>query len=280
MNASIIIPVFSRVDWIGKCLTKLSEQQYVRSFEIIVVDDGSPNEEQMRKVVTSFHADRNIIAQYLRIDHRGPAAARNYGVRRSSGEILCFLDDDSLPEPNWLEEMTLCFQETPSVGLVNGRTCSLDRSNHIPLLLERSVYPKISWATCNIAYSRAVFDALGGFDEAYREPSWEDNDLGLRARWKGYRHAYNDKAVIYHPHERTIDEFKKKCQLNGRGAAEFTKKYIRHKPMWAIAAPFVMSRYLALACLPAVWKRDSTSPSYLRFLWSKDSLQGYCTALK
>ncbi len=273
MDVSIIIPLYKRTEWIGLCIEKLLKQEYKGTYEIILVDDGSPNKIEIENVCETYvRSNDNVI--FLSHSHRGPAAARNYGVKCSSGQVLCFLDDDSLPEKNWLKEIIRPFINLKDVALVNGRTLSFYREG-LPLQLEREVYPAKSWATCNIAYWRDVFDALGGFDEYFKEPSWEDNDLGLRARWKGYTHYYASGAVVYHPHEKSIEEYTKKCLLNGRGVAAFSRKYFFRKPLWSLAAPVLMSRRLAYGIFPEVWLRRTDSDKYLKFMWSYFSLRGF-----
>lgn len=278
MEVSIIIPLYKRIDWIGICIEKLFDQDYDGDYEIIIVDDGSPNGNVIKETCNKYIGKGDIVVKYLRNKHAGPAAARNYGVKASTGKILCFLDDDSLPNKEWLREILRPFSDSSQAGLVSGRTFSFERTG-LPLLLEESVYPEKSWATCNIAYRRDAFAALTGFDEYYTEPSWEDNDLGLRAQWAGFDHCYNQQAVVYHPHESSIAEYKKKCLLNGRGAAAFSRKYLYQKPLVSIATPVIMSRKLVYCIFPWVWLQKQDSRHYLRFLWSFYSLRGFMKAL-
>ena len=278
MDVSIIIPVYRRTEWIKKCIDRITEQDFNGTFEIIVVDDGSPNESEIRKTVEQFSKIESTV-KYLRNKHAGPAAARNYGVNYSSGKILCFLDDDSLSERRWLQEITEPFRTMNTTAVVSGRILSLNRQNGLPCALEKAVYHGKHWATCNIAYRRDSFESLGGFDENFPEPSWEDNDLGIRAMWAGYSHIYNEQAIIYHPHENSIAEYKKKCLLNGRGAAAFSRKYILAKPLWGIGTPLIMSRRLIYGIFPSVWIKRPHARAYLRFLWSLYSIRGFLSAI-
>jgi len=275
MNISIIIPVYKRTEWMERCIERIQSQKCSEQFEVIIVDDGSPNGRLFETITKNVKQQSDRAIHYLKKVHAGPAAARNYGVQFSKGKILCFLDDDSMPEKDWLEEITRPFYSDSSVGVVSGKTLSLDRSESLSLLLEKAVYPRKSWASCNIAYSSKVFNALGGFDEYFTQASWEDNDLGLRARWGGYVQRYNEKAIVYHPHENTLEEYKRKCLVNGRGAALFSRKYMFKKPLWAFAAPFLMSRRLSYGVFPAVWRRRIDSALYIKFLWSFLSLKGF-----
>lgn len=277
LDVSIIIPVYKRTGWLRECIERLLDQELEGSFEVVVVDDGSPDSSGFQNILNSFPS--NAALRYIKNKHAGPAAARNFGVTNSTGKILCFIDDDSLPEKKWLKEIVKPFSGGETVGLVNGQTFSHYREAGLPLLLEKYVYKKKCWATCNIAYRRDVFKEIGGFDESFPDASWEDNDLGLRAKWAGYDHIYAEKACIYHPHERSLDEYRKKCLVNGRGAAVFSRKYVFKRPLWGIGTPFIMSRYLLYILHPFVWMKKEDSPTYLRFLWSYYSLLGYIESM-
>lgn len=276
---SVIIPIFRRTEWIGKCLESLSKQNYDGNFEVLVIDDGSPNYNEIKYIVDSVKIKNRIEIKLFRKENAGPAVARNYGVGLAKGEILCFVDDDSIPAEDWLSNIIESFNKNINAGIVNGRTRSFDRKSAIPVLIEEYVYPAKSWATCNIAYRRDIFEKLGGFDESFPDPSWEDNELGLRARWAGYSHVYAENSVVYHPHESSIQEFRQKCLLNGRGAAYFSRKYIRRKPLWGIAVPLIMSRRLPYALSPFSWICKEKSAHYLKFTWSYYSLKGFAGTL-
>jgi len=275
MDASIIIPLYQRTDWIVKTLENLQKQDFKGTFEVIVVDDGSPNETEIRDALTTSPTQNTLNLLHIRNRHAGPAASRNYGVQHASGRILLFLDDDSVPEKTWLKEMMNSFQQENQPAIVSGLILSYDRQNAFPLLLEKTVYAGKHWATCNISYRKDVLEELGGFDETFPESSWEDNDLGIRAKWAGYKYVYNRNAIVYHNHESTFEQYKKKCQLNGRGAAVFSRKYLLTKPFWGIGTPFVMSRRIIYGLHPAVWVRKKNSPAYVKFIWSYYSLVGF-----
>ncbi|HWI41909.1 MAG TPA: glycosyltransferase family 2 protein [Verrucomicrobiae bacterium] len=268
----MIIATYCRPQWIARSLQALAHQEVPSGiiFETIVVDDGSPNVREIEDIVR----DAPLTVKFVSQANGGPASARNRGVLEASGEVLCFLDDDSIADPRWLQKIVEPFRGSAAVGIVSGLTCSYDRHSLLPLILERSVYPRKSWATCNIAYRADIFRRLGGFDERFREASWEDNDLGLRVRWEGERHVFTAGAVVYHPHEGSLDEFRAKCYANGRGAAVFVAKWFRKKPLWAVAVPLLMARRIPYGILPRARRRE-ISPEYLKFMWSYYSLKGF-----
>ena len=273
---SLVIPVYKRADWLSKNLEALVAQNYGEKFEVIVVDDGSPNGEEIRRVIDGIAANSELHLLFLQKENGGPAAARNFGVTKSRGELICFLDDDSIPDPNWLTKIVEPFNDHPNVGLVSGQTKSYYQDERLPLLLERVIYSGKCWATCNIAYKREAFEQVGGFDESFPEPSWEDNDLGLRVRWAGFSHGYAEDAVVLHPHERSLEEYRQKCLLNGRGMAVFCKKHWRKRPLWGVGGALFMLRRLVWILHPSVWLGQVESHAFLRFTWSWYSLKGFC----
>jgi GT2 family glycosyltransferase len=272
-DISVIIPCYRRIEWIPLCLKALSLQNIDSTFQVVVIDDGSPNYAEVKEAVIDAGSTKFTLV-FERKLNAGPAAARNHGVNLCSGEILCFLDDDSVPEPGWLRSIVMPFLKDKNVALVSGKIVSY-YTEGLSVQLEQAVYTGIHWATCNIAYRRDVFRTLGGFDERFPNASWEDNDLGLRARWDGFCHVMAADAVVKHPHEQSWGEFREKCVTNGRGAACFCRKWLKNKPLWAIATPLLMARRLLYGLNPFCWLGPRHSIVRIRYFWSWYSLKGF-----
>ena len=109
---SIIIPCFRQAQFLGEAIESVLAQSYPH-FEIIVVDDGSPDD--TAQVVRRYPSVR-----YLRQDNRGVGAARNSGIQASSGAYLVFLDADDRLLPNHLQANLKAFEEHPDAGFVCG----------------------------------------------------------------------------------------------------------------------------------------------------------------
>src|SRR5689334_3533804 len=98
---SIVIPTYNRPRQLAKCLESLCRLTYPRDrFDVIVVDDGSPT--PLAPVVEVFQSQLRIVVH--RQSNGGPAAARNTGAARATGENLAFTDDDCAPESGWLHQ--------------------------------------------------------------------------------------------------------------------------------------------------------------------------------
>ena len=90
MKVSVIVPVYNVENYIAKCLDSLVNQT-LKDIEIIVINDGSPDnsEEIIKKAQEKY---KNII--YLKKENGGVSSARNYGLKKATGEYIYFLDGD------------------------------------------------------------------------------------------------------------------------------------------------------------------------------------------
>lgn len=100
---SVIIPCYNASGYIGNCLKAL-EQQSFRDFDVILVDDCSTDDTV--QAIQSFCAgsDMHITLLYNE-ENAGPGVSRNFGIRHSDSEYVCFCDSDDWYEPDYLEQM-------------------------------------------------------------------------------------------------------------------------------------------------------------------------------
>jgi hypothetical protein len=120
----------------------------------------------------------------------GPAAARNSGWRRAAATWVAFLDDDVLPDPDWLVRLEADLRGLgPAVAGSQGRLRVPLPDDRRPTDWERNVagLQGARWVTADLAYRRAVLAEVGGFDERFRRAYREDTDLALRVVRAGYR---------------------------------------------------------------------------------------------
>ena len=178
---SVIVPAYNASATIGQTLEALSRQNCFQPFEVIVVDDGSSD--NTADIVCSFASVR-----YVRQENAGPASARNHGAKLAQGEYLAFTDSDCIPHEDWISKLMEGFGQQ-QVGVVAG---SYGIANP-EIWLARCIYKEILWrhntlmpdfpnsfGSYNFCVKKNVFDAVGGFNTAYRHASGEDNDLSYK----------------------------------------------------------------------------------------------------
>ncbi|MCS4166237.1 glycosyltransferase family 2 protein [Sphingobacterium sp. BIGb0116] len=107
-KVSVIIPFYSNISWLDEAVDSVLEQTF-QDFEIIVVNDGSPEDDSI--FVAKYH---NRI-RYFKTENKGPAHARNFGIKVAIGEFLAFLDSDDLWMPSKLEKQVKLMSETELV---------------------------------------------------------------------------------------------------------------------------------------------------------------------
>ncbi|MFQ4139750.1 glycosyltransferase [Nodosilinea sp. PGN35] len=188
---SVIIPCYRQAHYLGDAIESILAQSY-SNYEIIVVDDGSPD--NTAEVAAQYPV------RYIRQENQGLSGARNTGIRESKGKCLVFLDADDRLTPNALQAGLNCLHAHPECAFISGhhRYIKGDGSllneyspepideDHYLALLKRNYVGMHA----TVMYQRWVFDVVGGFDTSLK--SCEDYDLYLRIAksFPVYRHDY------------------------------------------------------------------------------------------
>ncbi len=193
---SVIVPTYNRATLLRQLLESLREQTYPDNcFEVIVVDDGSTD--NTREVVEYFTTSVPFPIRYFRQSRKGPAAARNLGIRHSRGDIIAFVDSDVTVAKDWLSNAVRYFL-TSNVDGVEGRTgpCGTET----PFAHRAYNLRGGQFLTCNIFYTKAILQQVGGFDESFRAPHREDSDLAWRVLDAGGHILFGPDVVAFHPY--------------------------------------------------------------------------------
>src|SRR5271154_6881945 len=182
-RVSVIIPVYNGASTVARAIESVIAQTFT-DFEIIAIDNGS--RDRSLEVLDQYSGRVKILKE----TKRGPSAARNTGVRASSGEYLAFLDADDWWRPTMLERTVQVLDGDPDCALVytdlaladstgNEQMASLAGESHPPTvneMLER-LWPILP---TGVLMRRSAFDLAGGFEEELI--AFEDVYLWLRAR--------------------------------------------------------------------------------------------------
>src|SRR5438128_7973645 len=233
---SIVVPTYDRPKQLAACLQALGRLDYAReSFEVIVVDDGSPTPP---KAVVESLRDRLQLTLHLQ-RHAGPAAARNAGAMRARGKYLAFTDDDCLPAADWLEALTARF-ERPANHLIGGRIINAVPDNPYSTAAQLLVdymytyhnsHPNHAkfFVSNNLAVPAERFRAIGGFDTSFSLAAGEDREFCDRWLHYGYEMTYAPEVLVYHAHALSLRSFLRQQLRYGRGAYSFHRTRARRK---------------------------------------------------
>ncbi|MDW8053715.1 MAG: glycosyltransferase family 2 protein [Anaerolineae bacterium] len=298
MRFSIVIPTYNRRELLRRCLSGAVSQDYP-NYEVIVVDDGSTDgtEEIVRREFPQV--------RYIRQNpNRGPAAARNQGIRASTGEIVAFTDDDCLLPPNFLSRLADGYRRYPQVAGVGGYLEAPQELLESNLFAQYEAYvthhvyragPEEylggfecpAGGTNSMSYRREVLLEVGGFDESFPYAAGEDADLKWRVTQKGYLLLYLPVKVT-HLQTYTSQHFWRQHQRHGRGAVYFERKHRGHPPSLARLAlrfgarmarwiPDLYRNGLTLATVKLVAELADLSGQYkeVKRLRSQSSKTGY-----
>lgn len=162
---SVIIPCFNSGEFIAKAVESALEQT-CKDLEVIIVDDGS-TEKQTVDVLNNSRWERTRI---LRQENKGPAAARNIGIRTAKGEFILPLDADDYIDPTYVEKALAVMRSHPGVGIVYCKAMRFGIENGPwelpPYSLDRMVFDNIIF--CTALYRKSDWEKVGGYTETLR----------------------------------------------------------------------------------------------------------------
>lgn len=210
--ASIIIPVYNQADHTLNCLRALAEHPPAADCEIVVVDDGSSDE------TAKWLPQIAGLRYHRRAANGGFIAACNDGASQARGDFLVFLNNDTVPQPGWLDALLDTFRTHPETGLAGaqllypdgrlqeaGGVVFADGSAWNYGRFESPEDPRFAslrdadyCSGAAIAIPAALFRSIGGFDQRYAPAYYEDTDLAFAVRALGKRVLYQPRSRVVH----------------------------------------------------------------------------------
>lgn len=232
---SVILPTFNRAYCIGRTIDSVLAQTFTR-WELIICDDASTDD--TRLVAQSYCENDSRIRYHRNSRNQGLPCNRNTGAALSGGELIYFIEDDVVIEPDCLEALVATFHQLESAGIhvggIGPRTFEPEKKGRL-ILLERHVGNRMrkrmngpslidrwtglmyqnfaldggevmetvlvpSWSL----FSKKALDEIGGYEErAYNRFNYshEETDFFLRLRKNGYKLYFQPGAVAHHQHE-------------------------------------------------------------------------------
>jgi GT2 family glycosyltransferase len=215
---AIVVLNYNKRNDILDCLKSIFNLEYPE-IEVIVVDNGSTDGSP--EAIKSEYPDVHLVECKKNL---GVAGGRNIGIKYADQNFnykyLLFLDDDIVIDKKALTEMVCSFYKDKSIGIVapkclmsktpgvigyaggmsvnlfSGKITNIGGGEKDEGQFDKTGFISSCGGLCLI--SKELINQVGIFDEKFNPYGWEDVDLSLRARQKGFKIFYNHKAVIYH----------------------------------------------------------------------------------
>lgn len=283
-RASVIVATYNRPARLRRMLRALASQDLpLEEFEVVVVDDGSP--QPLAHIAEAFAGSLQITLH--RQPNAGPAVARNTAISLARAPFIVMLDDDCEPASNWLSAMVKALEANPD-AMVGGHTINGLPDNlysTVSQMIVDRVYAVHNadpanagfFTSNNLGVSREALLSLGAFDTNYRYPGGEDRALCDRWRNRGDAMLYEPAAQIFHFHELSLRRYLRQHFNYGRGAIRYHRTRVTSHTEEARTARGIVFDF-------AAWRkqiRESRGPHSplaivaLLFLWQAANAAGY-----
>jgi cellulose synthase/poly-beta-1,6-N-acetylglucosamine synthase-like glycosyltransferase len=221
-SCSVIVCTRNRAEHLNQCLKGIRGLCYP-NVDVIVVDNASDNDEA-RPIADAWSA------RYIREPVIGLSRSRNRGARSSDAEIVAFIDDDAVPNTDWLCNLVEEFSD-PNVMAVTGFISPTKpshagieqyfRARHKRRVFDSSTDDWFALANfggigdgANMAFRRKVFDSWNGFNErlGLGAAVWggEEHNAYFELIKRGHRVVFTPRAVVRHPFPETSDDARKR----------------------------------------------------------------------
>lgn len=242
LSISVVVPTYNRVASLQHVIRALERQRYPSdAFEVIVVSDGSSDGTH---AFLDGHRSTTMRLRWFSQHNRGPAAARNAGIDRAVGDLIVFIDDDVVPEAEFLAEHAQAHCDANREVVVLGPLLTPGDFAMAPwvrweqemLMKQYKAMLRGDWQatarqfyTGNASLRRRHILTAGGFDEDFRRA--EDVELAYRLAALGLDFVFTMKAVGMHYAHRSYRSWLDAASAYGRNDVIFARD---RKQQWLL----------------------------------------------
>ncbi len=295
MLISVIIPTYNRLSVLKRCLECLDRQSVSKDiYEVIVIDDGSTDGTEKSK--DKIFENTALNGRYFYQKNKGPAKARNLGVKESKGDVLIIIGDDIWVDSDFiLKHMEIHKKYSDPVAVIGKIAWSKELTvtpfmdaleNGIQFSFNTLTNDNISFKNCytsNVSISKEfILKNNVFFDESFPYAAYEDIEWGYRLMKSGMKFVYQPEAFASHYHPTNLEAYSKRMVLAGKAYAflcrlhpDFdSKKLLKPGNRINFFIKFLKAKFrmflLNRDCFPTVFK---TKIRYVK--WIKSILSYY-----
>nr|WP_060788339.1 glycosyltransferase [Geobacillus zalihae] len=214
IKVSIIIPVYNKLEFTKQCLEGIFRNTNPSLYEIIIVDNASTD--GTKAYLNKIASEKITVIKNK--SNLGFVEACNQGARVAKGKYLVFLNNDTVPQKNWLKEMIETIESDSCIGIVGAKliypTGLLQEAGgiiwsdgtgwnygrgDIPSRPQYNFVKEVDYCSgACLLIPKELFNRVGGFDRRYSPAYYEDTDLCFSVRALGYKVIYNPRAEVIH----------------------------------------------------------------------------------
>lgn len=229
---SFVIPVYNRPQEVDELLQSLTALEYDKSFEIVIVEDGS--EESSEAVVEPYQQWLDIT--YFKKKNTGPGDSRNYGMQRAKGNYFIILDSDVILPKHYLKSVELSLTEK-YLDCFGGADRAHDSFSNIQKAIDfsmtslittggirgrKKMNPSYEPRSFNMGLSQQAFEKSGGFGQIH---PGEDPELSITLKKMGFKLGFIPDAYLYHKRRIDFSKFYKQVAKFGLVRPILIKKF-------------------------------------------------------
>ncbi len=194
-DISVVIPCYNSGEFLMSAVESVEQYKGIYQYEIVIVDDGSTDENTMEVLSKLERKNYKVIYQ----SNKGPAAARNTGIRNSHASYILFLDSDNKIRPRYIDTGIEILKTKPEVGVVYGNASFFGKENRLKITAQafdiEHLLAENYIDMCSVI-RKTVWDDVGGLDEKRILIGHEDWDFWLSVYEKGWQFYYASEVLF------------------------------------------------------------------------------------
>jgi len=246
-RVSIVVRCFRQAAFLPEAVAAVAQQGY-RDWEIVVVNDGSPDDTSaVTRQLMARYQDRRI--RLLEQENRGPAGALNAGVAAATGQLILVLDADDSIHPVFLERAVAALDADPGADIVFTDVVLFGARAEVWKMgpFDLTALSQVNRLCCTSLYRRSLWDEAGGY-ALNMELGYEDWDFWVGCCERGHRAVHLKQPLFFYRMHAATETINSTAM---RFHKELTAQVmLNHPRTWGPEAQEVARRFLAERPLP------------------------------